>query len=36
MDLKEMGLESVDCIDMMLHSDKWRAFVNVVLNFWVP
>jgi hypothetical protein len=35
MDIKEMGPEDVEWINMTQEKDKWRAFVNTVLKFWV-
>jgi hypothetical protein len=34
--LREIGLVSVDWIYMAQDSDRWRAFVNTVMNFLVP
>jgi hypothetical protein len=36
MDLREIGLDGVDWIDMAQDRDQWRALVNTVLNFRVP
>jgi transcription termination factor 2 len=36
MDLREMGWDSVDWIDMDQDRDQWRAVVNTVMNLWVP
>jgi hypothetical protein len=36
MDLVEIGWGGVDRIGLALDRDKWRALVNVVMNFWVP
>jgi hypothetical protein len=36
MDLREIGWDLVDCIDMTQDRDKWRALVNTVLNLRVP
>jgi hypothetical protein len=36
MDLREIGWEGVDWIDMAQDRDKWRALVNTVLNRRVP
>jgi hypothetical protein len=36
MDLREIGWNGVDWIDMAQGSDQWRALVNTVLNLWVP
>jgi hypothetical protein len=35
-DLREIGWDGGDWIDMALDRDQWRALVNTVLNFWVP
>jgi hypothetical protein len=32
MDLREMGWDGVDWIDMAQDRDQWRALVNTVLN----
>jgi hypothetical protein len=36
MDLREIGWDSVDWIDMAQDRDQWRALANTVLNFRVP
>jgi hypothetical protein len=36
MDLKEVGWESMDWIDLAEDRDRWRALVNAVMNFLVP
>jgi hypothetical protein len=36
MDLREIGWDGVDWIDMAQDSDQWRALVNTVLNLRVP
>jgi hypothetical protein len=36
MDLREIGWEDVDWIRLAQNKDQWRAFVNAVLNLWVP
>jgi hypothetical protein len=35
-DLRERGLEGVDWIDLAQDRESWQAFVNMVLNLWVP
>jgi hypothetical protein len=36
MDLRERGWDGVDSIDMAQDRGQRRAFVNMVINFWVP
>jgi hypothetical protein len=36
MDLREMGWDEVDWIDMAQDRDQWRALVNTVVNLQVP
>jgi hypothetical protein len=36
MGLREMRIEVVDLISMVQDSDRLWAFVNTVMNFWVP
>jgi hypothetical protein len=36
MDLREIGCDGVDWIDMAEDRDQWRALVNTVLNHRVP
>jgi hypothetical protein len=36
MDLREIGWDGVDWIDMAQYRDQWRALVNTVLNLRVP
>jgi hypothetical protein len=36
MDLREIGWDGVDWIDLAQDRGKWRALVNTVLNLRVP
>jgi hypothetical protein len=36
MDLREIGWDGVDWIEMAQNRDQWRAFVNTVMNLQVP
>jgi hypothetical protein len=36
MELREIGWDGVDWIDMVQDRDQWRAFVITVLNLRVP
>jgi hypothetical protein len=36
MDLREMGWDSIDWIDLAQDKDQWRALVNTVMNLRVP
>jgi hypothetical protein len=36
MDLLEIGLSVVDCIDLAQDRCRWRALVNSVMNLQVP
>jgi len=35
-DLKEMGWEGMDWINLVQDMDKWRAVVKTVMDPWVP
>jgi hypothetical protein len=35
-DLREIGCNSVDCIDVAQDRDHWSALVNTVLNLRIP
>jgi hypothetical protein len=34
-DLKDIGLEGIDGIHVVHDCDRWRAIVNIVMNFQV-
>jgi hypothetical protein len=36
MDIREIGWDDVDWIDMAQDRDQWRAVVNMVLNLRLP
>jgi hypothetical protein len=36
MDLREIGRDDVDWIELAQDRDKWRALVNTVMNLRVP
>jgi hypothetical protein len=36
MDLREVGWDSRDWIDLDEDRDRWRAYVNAVMNLCVP
>jgi hypothetical protein len=36
MDLREVGWEFMNCKHLGLNRDHWQAFVNTVMNLWVP
>jgi hypothetical protein len=36
MDIREIGWDGVDWIDMAQDRDQWRALLNTVLNLRVP
>jgi hypothetical protein len=36
MDLRVIGWDGVDYIDLVQDRDQWRALVNIVMNLRVP
>ena len=36
MDLKEIGINTRNCVDLTQDRDYWRALVNAALNLGVP
>jgi hypothetical protein len=36
MDLREIGWDGGDWIDLAQDRDQWRAFMRAVMNIWVP
>jgi len=36
MDVKHIGWESLDWIDVVQDRDKWQAVVNAVMKLWGP
>jgi hypothetical protein len=36
MDLREIGWDGMDWIDLTQDRDQWMVLVNMVKNIWVP
>jgi hypothetical protein len=36
MDHREIGWDGMDWIDLVQSGDKWKALLNIVMNFRVP
>jgi hypothetical protein len=36
MDLREIGWDGMDWMNLAENRDQWRALVNRVMNLWVP
>jgi hypothetical protein len=36
MNLREIGWDGRDWIGLAQDRDRWRAYVNAVMNLWVP
>jgi hypothetical protein len=36
MELREIGWDGIDCIDLAQNMDKWRVLVNTLINLRVP
>jgi hypothetical protein len=36
MDLREIGGDGMDWIDLAQDRDQWRVFANTVISLWVP
>jgi hypothetical protein len=35
-DIREIGWDGMDWIDLAQDREQWRALVNTVMNLWVP
>jgi hypothetical protein len=36
MNLREIGWDGIDWINLAQDRDRWRTLVNTVMNLWVP
>jgi hypothetical protein len=36
LDLRQIGWDGVDWIDLAQDRDQWRCLVSIVMNLWVP
>jgi hypothetical protein len=36
MNLREIGWDGMDWIELAQDRDRWRSLVNTVMNLWVP
>jgi hypothetical protein len=36
MDIREIGWDGMDWLDLAQDRDQWRALLNMVINLWVP
>jgi hypothetical protein len=36
MDLRGIGWDGMDWIDLAHDRDQWRVLVNTIMNLWVP
>jgi hypothetical protein len=36
MDLREIGWDGMDCIDLAQDGDQWRILMNTVMNLRIP
>ena len=36
LDLQEVGCEGMDLIDLVRDRDRWKTFVNAIVNLWIP
>jgi hypothetical protein len=36
MNLRKIGWDGMDRIDLAQYRDQWKALVNMVMDLWVP